>query len=164
MAVLSRFVVVVSSLKAHRPLTSAAPVYRQLKRSFEPIHRWWACRSSLVQQEEKMTRMPKQWRSNTCSCGSGKPKSAQYDARGIFLTYTCEDCHDRTPSYRPEDGFGSGDHLLVEDQCSLLSVLLRHSIRLARARKCASSFMHASLTSLSELWRAAKRQSSASSR
>ena len=42
-----------------------------------------------------MTRIPKQWRSSTCSCGSGKPKSAQYDARGIFLTYTCEDCHDR---------------------------------------------------------------------
>jgi hypothetical protein len=42
-----------------------------------------------------MTRIPKQWRSNTCSCGSGKPKSAQYDARGIFLTYTCDECHDR---------------------------------------------------------------------
>jgi sterol desaturase/sphingolipid hydroxylase (fatty acid hydroxylase superfamily) len=57
-----------------------------------------------------------------------------------------------------------GQHLLVEDQCSLLSVLLRRSIRSARARKCAASFMHASLTSLSELWRATKRQSSASSR
>ena len=55
-------------------------------------------------------------------------------------------------------------HLLVEDQCSLLSVLLRPSICLARARKCAASFMHASLTSLAELWRAAKRQSSASPR
>jgi hypothetical protein len=42
-----------------------------------------------------MTRIPKQWRSNKCSCGSGKLKSAQYDARGIFLTYTCEDCHAR---------------------------------------------------------------------
>jgi hypothetical protein len=54
-----------------------------------------------------------------------------------------------------------------EDQCSLcslLSVLLRRSIRLARARKCAASFMHASLTSLTELWRAAKRHSWASSR
>ena len=50
-----------------------------------------------------MTRIPKQWRSNTCSCGSGKPKSAQYDARGIFLTYTCEDCHDRKMAgYRPD--------------------------------------------------------------
>ena len=35
-----------------------------------------------------------------------------------------------------------------------MSVLLRHSIRLARARKCVASFMHASITSLSELWRA----------
>jgi hypothetical protein len=50
-----------------------------------------------------MTGIPKQWRSNTCSCGSGKPKSAQYDARGIFLTYTCEDCHDRKMAgYRPD--------------------------------------------------------------
>ena len=48
-----------------------------------------------------MTRIPKQWRSNTCSCGSGKPKSAQYDARGIFLTYTCEDCHDRKMAELP---------------------------------------------------------------
>jgi hypothetical protein len=49
-----------------------------------------------------MTRIPNQWRSSTCSCGSGKPKSAQYDARGIFLTYTCENCprYDAgTPSY-----------------------------------------------------------------
>jgi hypothetical protein len=57
----------------------------------------------LAQQEEKMTGIPKKWRSNTCSCGSGKPKSAQYDARGIFLTYTCEDCHDRKMAgYRPD--------------------------------------------------------------
>jgi hypothetical protein len=57
----------------------------------------------LAQQEEKMTRIPKQWRSNTCSCGSGKPKSAQYDARGIFLRYTCEDCYDRKMAgYRPD--------------------------------------------------------------
>ena len=49
-----------------------------------------------------MTRIPKQCPPNTCSCGSGKPKSAQYDARGIFLTYTCEDCHDRKMAgYRP---------------------------------------------------------------
>jgi hypothetical protein len=32
-----------------------------------------------------------------------KPKSAQYDARGIFLTYTCEDCHARKMAgYRPD--------------------------------------------------------------
>ena len=41
--------------------------------------------------------------SNTCSCGSGKAKSARYDARGIFLTYTCEDCHARKMAgYRPD--------------------------------------------------------------
>src|SRR2546422_2112299 len=61
-------------------------------------------------------------------------------------------------------GASLGYHLLVEDQCSLLSVLLRRSIRSARARKYTASFMHASLTSLVELWRATKRQSSASSR
>jgi hypothetical protein len=27
----------------------------------------------------------------------------QYDARGIFLTYTCEDCHDcKMAAYRPD--------------------------------------------------------------
>ena len=50
-----------------------------------------------------MTRIPKQCPPSPCSCGSGKPKSAQYDARGIFLTYTCEDCHDRKMAgYRPD--------------------------------------------------------------
>jgi hypothetical protein len=50
-----------------------------------------------------MIGIPKQWRSNTCPCGSGKRKSAQYDARGIFLTYTCDDCHDRKMAgYRPD--------------------------------------------------------------
>jgi hypothetical protein len=45
----------------------------------------------------------RQWRSHACSCGSGKPKSAQYDARGIFLTNTCEDCHDRKMAeFRPD--------------------------------------------------------------
>jgi hypothetical protein len=30
-------------------------------------------------------------------------KVAQYDARGIFLTYTCDKCHDRKMSiYRPD--------------------------------------------------------------
>jgi hypothetical protein len=104
MAALSRFPSrLVLSLKAHRPLSSAAPVYRQLKRSSESIHRWWACESLVAQQEKQMTRIPKQCRSNTCSCGSGKAKSAQYDARGIFLTYTCDDCHDRKMAeFRPD--------------------------------------------------------------
>ena len=39
----------------------------------------------------------------TCPCGSGKYRSENYDARGIFLTFTCEDCHDRKmKEYRPE--------------------------------------------------------------
>ena len=28
-----------------------------------------------------------------CNCGSKKWKEAQYDGHGLFLTYTCEDCH-----------------------------------------------------------------------
>ena len=27
-----------------------------------------------------------------CSCGSGKPAPAHFDARGIFLCYACELC------------------------------------------------------------------------
>lgn len=27
-----------------------------------------------------------------CPCGSGEPKEAQYDARGIFLCYACDKC------------------------------------------------------------------------
>lgn len=30
-----------------------------------------------------------------CPCGSGKSSIWQYDARGIELFRTCEDCHDR---------------------------------------------------------------------
>jgi len=47
--------------------------------------------------------MTKQGRPRLCSCGSGKPSSRQYDARGIFLTYTCEDCHNtRMAEFRPD--------------------------------------------------------------
>jgi len=28
-----------------------------------------------------------------CPCGSGKPSSWQYDARGIELCRSCDDCH-----------------------------------------------------------------------
>lgn len=31
---------------------------------------------------------------NECSCGSGEPKEAQYDGYGIFLCYSCSQCHD----------------------------------------------------------------------
>jgi len=38
-----------------------------------------------------------------CNCGSGFEAWANYDARGIFLTYTCEQCKERKLSgYRPE--------------------------------------------------------------
>lgn len=38
-----------------------------------------------------------------CFCGSMKPKSAEYDARGIFLTYVCDACRaDQLSHYRPD--------------------------------------------------------------
>jgi cbb3-type cytochrome oxidase cytochrome c subunit len=41
--------------------------------------------------------------SKQCSCGSGEWKEAQYDGRGIFLTYTCHLCHhEKMSKYRPE--------------------------------------------------------------
>jgi len=41
--------------------------------------------------------------SRPCPCGSGKPSSWQYDARGIELCRTCENCHQRKMAgYRPE--------------------------------------------------------------
>jgi hypothetical protein len=50
-----------------------------------------------------MTASPKQCSLKPCACGSRKPQSAQYDARGIFLTYTCDDCHDRKMAeFRPD--------------------------------------------------------------
>lgn len=33
-----------------------------------------------------------------CACQSGLCREAQYDARGIFLTYTCPRCHARKMS------------------------------------------------------------------
>jgi hypothetical protein len=50
-----------------------------------------------------MTDVPKPYLPKPCSCGSGKPRSPQFDARGIFLTYTCDDCHDaKMAGYRPD--------------------------------------------------------------
>jgi hypothetical protein len=38
-----------------------------------------------------------------CSCGSGKLRYENYDARGIFLCFTCSACHAaRMARYRPE--------------------------------------------------------------
>lgn len=38
-----------------------------------------------------------------CNCGSGKPREEQRDARGIFLCFTCDDCHDeKMKRYRPD--------------------------------------------------------------
>lgn len=30
-----------------------------------------------------------------CSCGSGLPREAVYDARNIFVAYVCDECRDR---------------------------------------------------------------------
>jgi hypothetical protein len=50
-----------------------------------------------------MTAIPKQSSPKPCLCGSGKPRSPQFDARGIFLTYTCDDRHDgKMAGYRPD--------------------------------------------------------------
>ena len=38
-----------------------------------------------------------------CPCGSGDWPVAQYDARGIFLAYTCDYCHtSKMSGYRPD--------------------------------------------------------------
>ena len=38
-----------------------------------------------------------------CNCGSGLPRRALYDARGIFVAYVCDDCEARVKArYRPE--------------------------------------------------------------
>jgi Zn-finger protein len=42
-------------------------------------------------------------RARPCPCGSGKMSSWQYDARGIELCRTCEDCHQvKMASYRSD--------------------------------------------------------------
>jgi hypothetical protein len=39
----------------------------------------------------------------TCHCGSGEIRESQYDARGIFLCYTCSVCEaEKLSKYRPE--------------------------------------------------------------
>jgi hypothetical protein len=38
-----------------------------------------------------------------CHCGSGLERHARFDARGIFLTYVCEQCEkEKLSHYRPE--------------------------------------------------------------
>lgn len=38
-----------------------------------------------------------------CTCGSGERRQAQYDGYGIFLCYTCAQCHRRKmASYRSD--------------------------------------------------------------
>ena len=45
-----------------------------------------------------MWRKPKQ-----CSCGSGEYQEAEYDARGLFLTYACSKCRkERLSKFRPD--------------------------------------------------------------
>lgn len=39
----------------------------------------------------------------TCPCGSGNPRRENKDARGIFLTFTCDACHaKKMGGFRPE--------------------------------------------------------------
>ena len=55
-----------------------------------------------------------------CPCGSGNPSQWQYDARGIELCRTCEDCHEeKMKRYRPEvleDSNYWADEPIEEDQ------------------------------------------------
>lgn len=38
-----------------------------------------------------------------CSCGSKLPRRENYDARGIFLTFTCDKCEaERLGMFRPD--------------------------------------------------------------
>jgi len=38
-----------------------------------------------------------------CRCGSGKERRALYDARGIFVSYVCDDCEREVKRhYRPD--------------------------------------------------------------
>jgi hypothetical protein len=38
-----------------------------------------------------------------CPCGSGEYPEAQYDARGIFMCYTCSKCEkEKLAGYRPD--------------------------------------------------------------
>jgi hypothetical protein len=38
-----------------------------------------------------------------CSCGSGENRTAVYDARNIFLAYTCSKCRkNKLSKFRPE--------------------------------------------------------------
>ncbi len=38
-----------------------------------------------------------------CTCGSNLPRRAAYDARGIFLTYVCDQCEtDKMSRYRSD--------------------------------------------------------------
>jgi len=65
-----------------------------------------------------------------CHCGSGEEREAEYDARGIFLTYVCRKCRKEKlsgfrndvledPNYEcdediePEPGVGSVDNKIM---------------------------------------------------
>ena len=44
-------------------------------------------------------------REKACSCGSGIPRTAQYDGYGIFLTFTCTECYEQKISKFRKDIF-----------------------------------------------------------
>lgn len=44
-----------------------------------------------------------EWDRDLCSCGSGKQRWPEYDARGIFLAYVCEGCvKEKLSGYRQD--------------------------------------------------------------
>jgi hypothetical protein len=46
---------------------------------------------------------PHKMRLKDCSCGSGLERHAFFDARGIFMTYICEQCMmEKLSHFRPE--------------------------------------------------------------
>lgn len=55
-----------------------------------------------------------------CNCGSGEPRRALYDARGIFVAYVCDDCETLVRGrYRSdifEDPNYDADEAIEEDE------------------------------------------------
>jgi hypothetical protein len=52
---------------------------------------------------------------STCNCGSGFPKEAEYDARGIFLTYVCSECRREKLSHYRQDVLTDANYWADED-------------------------------------------------
>ena len=50
-----------------------------------------------------------------CNCGSGQQKRPVYDARGIFVTYACDECEVRKLSSYRREIFTNGGYWAHED-------------------------------------------------